>query len=288
MPTLDTVLHRQWFASANDILFSARLPGTRVVQAEPTARAMACRLFPLDDHYVKQMALRRRLINEKPIAVHALSQTAQPAAAELLNWMVDKQLRHLGFTDLTKTTQTKTTKLRCPDGTVQQVDWNNPLLTLGRLIPYDFCLLHRSHSETEHRLTGAILCFPASWSLKEKFMYPLFKIHAPVINYGHKVASTVQRMFDRLPVGKILWRMNAMWYDDPSLFYPRSHALPQRIHSSSSAFLRSERQLLIRLPVSQYTAFIVQTFVIEKQHLSPSQTKALDERNALIEQQIFA
>lgn len=127
----------------------------------------------------------------------------------------------------------------------------------------DLCILHKSGDE--HVLTGAVLCFPASWMLAEKFMAPLIGIHAPVQGYDAGIAARVQRMFDGVQAGRPLWRFNALWYDDPALHQPRSaHARREETEAETGSFLRSERQCILRLPQSRAVVFSIHTFVLPR------------------------
>ncbi len=57
-------------------------------------------------------------------------------------------------------------RVRRPDGVEVRLDSRFPLVTLGRLVQEDLCLMEKQGEESV--LTGAILCFPASWTLGQK------------------------------------------------------------------------------------------------------------------------
>ena len=133
----------------------------------------------------------------------------------------------------------------------------------------DLCLL--SKRGEEHVLVGAVLCFPAGWTLSEKFMKPLVRIHAPVHAYDDGIARRVQRLFDGVQDGRPLLRYNALWYSDPVLFQPRSEDVERtRLHSEDAAFFRSERQVVRRLPESGDVVFSIHTAVVRRENLAPS------------------
>ncbi len=209
----------------------------------------------VDDAYRAQMAERERLLNGKRKAVIALDQTALDAAKELLNEVV---LFLKKSPDFTKNEDTFT----CPDGRTVFIDRNDPLVTLGRLVQNDFCILQKKHEE--HVLTGAVLCFPASWSLAQKFMRPLTVIHDPVAPYDADIAKRVQRLFDGIKVDRPLWRFNALYYTTPELFQPRRENNRRVIPEKDQArYFRSERQTLIRLPQTGAVVFGIHTFVLD-------------------------
>jgi hypothetical protein len=134
------------------------------------------------------------------------------------------------------------------------------------LVQEDICILQKRGEE--HVLTGAILCFPASWRLSEKFMRPLIDIHLPVDRYDENVARRVQRLFDGIQPGRPLWRYNALWYEDAELYQPRSAQEPRHIKDPGTApYLRSERQTLLRLPQTQAVIFSIHTYVLAAERL---------------------
>lgn len=108
----------------------------------------------------------------------------------------------------------------------------NPMHLLGRLLQNDFVLMEKRGAE--HVLSAAVLCFPASWRLREKAGQPLTNIHVPVAEYDNDLARRVQRLFDGIQVGRPLWRFNQLWYDDPELFQPRSALEPRRVTGGSA------------------------------------------------------
>ncbi|MGL6212219.1 MAG: heme-dependent oxidative N-demethylase family protein, partial [Paracoccaceae bacterium] len=161
-----------------------------------------------------------------------------------------------------------------PDGVEVPLDPSQPLATLGRLVQEDLCVLQRQGDE--HVLTGAVLCFPASWTLAEKIGRPLTGIHRPVPSYDSDIARRVQRMFDAIRVDQPLWRMNHLVYRDPTLHQPRREADP-RVDRRGGSYVRSERQCFVRLPVSQAVVFLIHTYVVQLQTLLPDELAGLDE-----------
>ena len=149
-----------------------------------------------------------------------------------------------------------------PDGITVTPDPHDPLASLGNLVQEDFCLLEKRGDE--HVLTGAILCFPASWTLSEKFLKPLGVIHRPVAPYDGDMARRVQRMFDAIRPEQPLWRANALFYDDPTLFAPLAEAQPHAAPSPDARYLRSERQSLVRLPKSRAVVFSIHTYMVRR------------------------
>ena len=212
------------------------------------------------------MAERDRLIRERPEVVHALLEPAREAAEELLDLCLAELSAHpalrIGDTDVVR-----------PDGVQIALDRSNPLLTLGRILQNDFCILQRQGDE--HVLTGAILCFPASWSLDEKIGRPLTGIHRPVASYDPDMARRVQRIFDAIRSGQGLWRMNALVYTDPTLHQPRREGDP-RTDRRGGDYLRAERQCFMRLPRTQAVVFSIHTYMVRLSDLTGAQRAGLE------------
>jgi len=202
-----------------------------------------------DDAFAGQMAERERLLRDARDAVLALDPGAMAAAQELLSMVLDH-----GYPGASS-------RALRPDGVSVAIDRDQPLATLGRLVQQDFCLMEKRGDQ--HVLTGAVLCFPAGWMLGEKFLRPLTDIHIPVASYDAQIGRRVQRLFDGLQPGRPLWRFNTLWYAAPDLHQPRSEhdRRPER-GQRSAAYLRCERQSLVRLPETRAVAFGIHTFVL--------------------------
>ncbi len=214
-----------------------------------------------DDAFAQQMQKRESLLTQRRADVLALDDGAVPAARELLDLVLG-----LNYP------QARDQALR-PDGVVVEVDHAKPLDTLCRLVQEDFCILQKQGDE--HVLTGAILCFPASWRLSEKFMRPLIGIHDTVDDYDENIARRVQRLFDGIRVGQPLWRFNALWYEDAELHQPRSFTDPRLVRDRERAgYLRSERQCLLRLPQTQAVVFSIHTYVMTEDALPKMENPA--------------
>lgn len=210
----------------------------------------------VDDAHAAQMAERARLMTERRVAVLSLDPQARPAALELL----DRVLQVLALRPDHKVTGDRVIR---PDGVGVALDRADPMATLGHLVQQDLCLMEKRGDE--HVLTGAVLCFPASWTLSEKFLRPLTGIHVPVDVYDADLARRVQRLFDGVQVGRPLWRFNALWYADPTLQQPRREADRRPEQGAEEApFLRTERQSLVRLPVTGAVVFGIHTSVLHR------------------------
>jgi len=214
----------------------------------------------MDDAYGGQIATRADLVANRREDVLQLDDCARPAAEELLAHVLDNLAMYHGA-GFIRDGDT----VRRPDQQDVVIDRADPLATLARLVPDDFCILEKPEHGAEHVLTGAILCFPASWSLDEKFMQPLTFIHVPVASYDESIAKRVQRLFDGVQAGRPLWRFNALWYDDPTLHQPRrSDAKRVPCDPETAPYFRSEKQSILRLPETQAVVFSIHTFVVAR------------------------
>ena len=222
---------------------ASRLPAMR-----PVSRPW---LF-CDPSYDAQMAERRRLMAHCERDVYRQLPSGLAAACGFLALVLD-DLPH-GFVvsggDVT-----------CPDGHRVALDWDNPLWSVGHMLQQDVCILEKQGAE--HVLTGAVLCFPASWTLAQKIGKPLVGIHAPVADYDAGIAKRVQRMFDGVQEGRPMWRANALRYDDATLYQPRTENDPRPVGQVDAPYLRSERQTVLRLPQPGAVAFVIHTTVVK-------------------------
>lgn len=206
----------------------------------------------IDDAYGAQMIERRRLMAARPRDVyaqlpHGLS-ASRACLEEVLGALPSDFCR-------------KDDEVVRPDGHHARLDWDAPLWSLGNIVQQDVCVLEKQ--KDEHVLTGAMLCFPASWTLAQKIGKPLIGIHQPVAEYDDVIAVRVQRLFDGVQYGRPLWRANHLRYDDPTLHQPRLECDQRPVGTNSSQYIRSERQTVLRLPVTGAVAFLIHTMVVK-------------------------
>lgn len=220
----------------------------------------------VDDAYGQQMAYREELIATRRDAVYRIDPGAGAAAEETLALVLEDLRGRSGFA-LSEGAVT------CPDGRRVGLAGDDPLLTAARLVQEDLVLMQKRGDQ--HVLSGAVLCFPASWSLGEKFGRPLDAIHAPVDPYDAKMAHRVQRLFDFLRPEAPVWRANCLLYSDPDLFQPRRESDPRPLADQPPYWVRVERQSLLKLPASGWVLFSIHSYVV------PYDSFDLPERTAL-------
>ena len=235
----------------------ARLPGVLPLEREDW--------LAVDEAFGPQMALRDQLIADIPHIVLGQLPQGQEAAEELYDLILARLATTPGYV-VTPEAVTR------PDGVTVPLDRATPLKTLGHLVQEDLCLMQDVGGE--HVLTGACLCFPASWSLSEKLGRPLIGIHRMVKVYEEDLARRVQRMFDMIRVGQPLWRMNALVYVNPDLHQPGFEAAP-RIIRRGGDYVRAERQTLVRLPRTGAVLFAIHTYVVRLDSLTEAERAGL-------------
>lgn len=237
-----------------------RLPGT--VPIPPSDWLLR------DDAFAVQMAYRDRLLAERREAVHGLLPGAEPAAAELLARILADLESVAGYVREGRA-------LRRPDGVLVPLD-GPPLAVAGRLVQEDLCLMEKGAEESEHRLTGAVLCFPSNWTLAEKLGHPLVRIHLPVPRYDETVARRVQRLFDAIRPEEPLMRSNVIFSAHEDLFNARHEFDRHTPQAGAARFLRVERQVLLRLPETRAVVFSIHTFMVRPEALDPDQRAGLE------------
>jgi hypothetical protein len=241
----------------NDIPFPIlqdRLPlGQADVAAArlPSMRPVVGPWLTFDGAYGAQMGERRRLLQSGEADVHAQTLNGLAAAcgfvAAALGALPDGFVRTGDH-------------VHCPDGHEQTIDWRAPLRSIGAILQQDVCILERRGDE--HVLSGAVLCFPASWTLAQKIGKPLIAIHDPVTDYDSVIAARVQRLFDGVQAGRPMWRANLLRYDKAALHQPRLENDPRPVGQPDAPYLRSERQTVLRLPQPDAVAFVIHTTVV--------------------------
>ena len=234
-----------------------RLPGIQPVKAgEWLVR---------DETFAAQMAYRDTLISTKLDAVFRAAPESDPMQAELLE-MVLLELDS-GYKKGRVVTR--------PDGVTVPLD-GPPLLTAARLVQEDLLIMDMA---AEPRLTAAALCFPASWSLDEKFGAGLMAIHGYIDEYTDEMAARVRRMFDLIRPEQPLWRANFLRYDEADLHQPLRNG-EEKPAPKHEGFVRVERQTLRKLPRTGAVVFGIHTYVIRWGQLSREEQSAFIEASA--------
>ena len=214
-----------------------------------------------DETFAQQMAYRDELIAHKRNTVFQCLPAADDIANELLNEIIQAVKHDEYYTVLEN-------EIIRPDGVTVNLNNDHPLIVSGRLAQEDWCLLDRyTEADNEHKMLGAILCFPASWLLSEKIGRRLTAIHEPVNEYTDRIATGVQRIFDSLKPDKPVFRANFLSYNNPDLHQPRSIHDRRSKSENEMNWLRVERQTLRKLNRTSGIVFGIHTSVCPKDRI---------------------
>lgn len=222
--------------------------------------------FPPDAGWPSQLVRRAALLRERKSDVLALMPEARAAADELLALLaVHLPAHHPDWFQREEDELVSTVA----DTTLPPNHFDHPLHRLGHLLPEDLCLL--TPSPGGWRLTGGVVCFPSHWLLPHKLGRPLPGIHRPVPGYDAKLAVPVDRFFDTLSPGRLVWRSNWGLSDDPELFQPGGGAPKPATGAGLPLYLRVEKQTLFKLPRSRAVLFAIRTHQRVLEQLAPEQ-----------------
>ncbi len=262
----------------------------------------------LDDDFAGQMALRDDLILNRPHWATAMTPEGEAPAAELLEALSAHLATLPGYARERMPQPTaaganppsdpapedarppapapspdpahSTEALRRPDGALVPLE-GPPIATAGRLSQDDLLVMLKPEGAAEHVLVAGVLCFPAHWTLSEKIGRPLLRIHRPVPEYPGDLAARVQRLFDGVKPGHPLWRANWHFAASPDIVTPmheaeKTAAFASRLAPGEDAWLRVERQTVLRLPRTGAVVFGVRTLISPTSALTPAQWAALN------------
>jgi hypothetical protein len=258
---MPTILHQRlpvapWMAE-----HLLRLPGTTPIDPADWLQR--------DEVFAEQMAYRDWLIEARGPEVHAVLPGAEEAAAELRDLIIGSLAGAAGYS------REPDEVMRRPDGVAVPLG-GPPLVVAGRLVQEDLCLLQKTPGDAEHRLTGAILCFPSNWTLAQKLGHGLARIHLPVESYDEGLARRVQRMFDMIRPGAPVMRANLLLYDRADLWNARAEFDRHRPAPGAARYVRVERQAMLRLPETGAMVFSIHTYMTTPAALTPEQRERLE------------
>ena len=220
----------------------------------------------VDSAFDAQMAYVDYLLKTRRDAVLAVDDYASNAVVELLEHVIAAISVIDGYSVGADT-------IVRPDGVTVALDWDQALVTARSLVQQDLCLM--MPIEDEHVLVGGAMCFPASWTLSEKFMRPMTGIHEPVDAYSDGLAHRVERMFRMMRPEQDMYRANWLIYNDPDLHQPRRNGDGRSREALADQWMRVERQSLCKLPKSGAIVFGIHNYVVPFDRLSVDQQVSL-------------
>ncbi len=237
-----------------DPILQSKLPDGQAEAAQSSLSAMRPVAGPwltYDEAYAAQMKVRRDLLERRERAVYAQQQQGLAGARAFLAMILD--ILPSGFT-------VKGGQVTCPDGMLVTLEWDAPLWTAGNLLQQDVCILQKRSDV--HVLTGAVLCFPTSWTLAQKIGKPLIETGDSDAEYNQTIAAPLQRTFNEVQEDRPMWRANLMRCNDPVLHQPCCEEDPRHTARADAPYLRSEQQTVVRLPHPDAVALVIHTSVV--------------------------
>jgi len=235
----------------------------------------ADRLIEVDKHYRSEIVLKRQLLNEWPQYYFQAFPDSEMAQWDVVALVLDTLSRHY------------------PNYfSLQQVGndflWQNKLLNekqsftmddpaslplapldwVGRQVQEDLLVL----SGDKVNLIAGQLCFGNDWCLDEKMGLPFWQIHAPIVPIVEPMIQASQKLMERLPIGRPVYRLNwSIKVSDQLDMTSRQTAtlnqlLTDRLPTltvetiGEQLYLRIERQTLTRLPKSGAILFGIHTY----------------------------
>lgn len=197
-----------------------------------------------DDARDMELALKRRLFDERRDVVFGALPSADEASAELLaevlDWLDGQGLPH-----------------DRPD------PGEHPLAAAAQLVQDDLCLMIQR--DGDWHFDGGAVCFPSVWRMRDRIGQPTVTLHERVPHYD-TLTDRVDRFFDRLQPGRVVWRRNWSFKPYPHLHVATSKTeLPAGGHrvtgDGAPYWLRTERQTLRKLPRSGAIVFVIRVQV---------------------------
>ncbi|RFU26175.1 hypothetical protein B7463_g10172, partial [Scytalidium lignicola] len=250
-------------------------------------------LIVMDKNYLDRLQLRKQIIRDHyPIAIACLP-PAKPAVDEFYTYLLGTHLP-TRFPRMFKISMDE----KHPSHVLNVVTNEylplepplNPekaLQIIGENLDEDILFLLPSEDGDGYVLNGYITCFPSGFNTREKLGLKLRNIHTPVPGYKEKLEKSMDRFFDRIEVGKIVLRSNWAITTHDRLFaasgthlYEGEDAVEEEVDIDNT-HLRSERQLLHRLPETKALLFNFKTYLyplkdIKDEGLSEELAQAID------------
>ncbi|KAF3278600.1 hypothetical protein TWF970_004599 [Orbilia oligospora] len=208
-------------------------------------------LFLIDSSYPSRIALRKQIVNAFPHTSLGASERCSPAIKDTFNGEFKNHVSGDSY------------PLLPPQNSIEA------LKILATTVEEDILILQKESGKETYSLQGFIACFPNGFDSSKKMGMELREIHGPVPMFKEKLANSMDRFFGRLEVGRWVRRLNWTISTHEKLFLPTGNHhyegedLPEELESVDleKTYLRVERQVLLRLPVSRDIVFFVRTYM---------------------------
>lgn len=219
----------------------------------------------VDAHRASEMAQKQVLLRDRHADVVATLPAGDAGSRETWQALTSHLLAHFPhrYTDVARE-GSRVVALRDGDtGELVDVRQLHPIDACGRIVQEDVVLMRKQG--VDWVLVAASVCFPSRWRLADKVGKNLAGIHGPVPGYAEQIGNPVDVMFDKLMVGRPMWRLNWTLLDDAELHQPVADRDRPRgigeVDPGSLLHFRVERQTLTKLPESGDIVFTIRTYV---------------------------
>ncbi len=139
-----------------------------------------------------------------------------------------------------------------PTDTTISLNGQDLLLNLAKIIAEDLVVLSREDNEWKI-VAGAVL-FPSRWKLSEKIGKGMDAVHTPVPGFAEALAPYMTATFDKVSVGRPVWRKNWSLHSTEDLHQPTSIHEPAE---PANYWWRTERQTLTRAANGDFLYFTI-------------------------------
>ncbi|CUM66621.1 uncharacterized protein PRCAT00004292001 [Priceomyces carsonii] len=166
------------------------------------------------------------------------------------------------------------------------------LLNLSKSVEEDFLLLIKDPLDNNiYKLRGGVWCFPNGFDPAEKFNRTMNEIHSPIPHLNEKLGLSIDRFFARMKDGSFVSRNNWAVQTHSNLFLisnTHSYSHDEIIKpltlddvDLSEIYVRSEYQVLTKLPKSDAIVFTIRAYMftlsqIKEQGLGNAFCDAID------------
>lgn len=170
------------------------------------------------------------------------------AVNELVNQIIEN-LKEFHDRDYSFTSNTIT---HIPTNTLVSLNSDDLLLQIASIIGEDLVVLARE--ESEWKIVAGAVIFPSRWRLVEKIGKGMDAVHAPVPGYESALAPYMTETFDKIGVGRPVWRKNWSLHSTEHLHQPIS--IHQQVRPEDY-WWRTERQTLTRSSQGDFLFFTI-------------------------------
>jgi hypothetical protein len=245
----------------------------------------------VDEHYQNEVKLKRSLLQQHPSYYYQSSPTTLTTQWEVVekiltslstaypNAFTFRQDEHHCFWENKKLAET----IEFDMGDLATLPFE-PLDWVGRQVQEDLLILDGTSI-----LQAGQLCFPSGWDLSSKFGLDFLELHGPVPAIMGPMLQSASQLIERIPSSKPIARNNwgyrisdqldlSTRHTDTYLHQLKRQAPEITEHTAGhKIFLRSERQILSRLPVSGWILFTIHTYhsKVKEEAKNPARAKAM-------------